>query len=202
MTHVQTVSGCATRAGAFDQGNVGLPVALVCSEASSPVTWFHSNAREVEVVTCSASCIRHIAAPREPDNPYIHRLVMAIAPRLHAGRLVVVEPTTYPGAAYQEVLPIVALGGLTTPCGFLPAPSWEREPVVDYYEPCSPEALHAGKHQLTLKAVSSTVESYADYDAQWQAALFALATKVVDSRNSVAPLFVGIPTAGPGLVKA
>ncbi len=64
---------------------------------------------------------------REPDNSFIHRTAEAIAPRLRPGQLVVVESTTYPGTTDQEVLPILARGGLQTPRDFLLAFSPERE---------------------------------------------------------------------------
>jgi UDP-N-acetyl-D-glucosamine dehydrogenase len=64
---------------------------------------------------------------REPDNSYIHRTAEAIAPRLRAGQLVVLESTTYPGTTDGEVLPILQKSGLTCPRDFLLAFSPERE---------------------------------------------------------------------------
>ncbi len=44
---------------------------------------------------------------REPDNSYIHQTARAIAPRMRAGQLVVLESTTYPGTTDEEVKPIL-----------------------------------------------------------------------------------------------
>jgi UDP-N-acetyl-D-glucosamine dehydrogenase len=68
-----------------------------------------------------------LGSHREPDNSFIHRTAEAIAKRLRPGQLVVVESTTYPGTTDQEVLPILARSGLSTPKDFLLAFSPERE---------------------------------------------------------------------------
>jgi len=49
---------------------------------------------------------------REPDLSYIRNTVEAIATSLHAGQLVVLESTTYPGTTEDLVLPILAHSGL------------------------------------------------------------------------------------------
>jgi UDP-N-acetyl-D-glucosamine dehydrogenase len=64
---------------------------------------------------------------REPDNSYIHRTAEEIARRLRPGQLVVLESTTYPGTTDEEVLPILARSGLSTPADFFLAFSPERE---------------------------------------------------------------------------
>jgi UDP-N-acetyl-D-glucosamine dehydrogenase len=64
---------------------------------------------------------------REPDNSYIHATAREIAKRLRPGQLVVLESTTYPGTTEEEVLPILAQGGLSSPKDFLLAFSPERE---------------------------------------------------------------------------
>ncbi len=64
---------------------------------------------------------------REPDNSYIHATAREIAGRLRPGQLVVLESTTYPGTTEEEVLPILAGSGLTSPADFLLAFSPERE---------------------------------------------------------------------------
>lgn len=64
---------------------------------------------------------------REPDNSFIHATAREIAKRLRPGQLVVLESTTYPGTTDEEVLPILAEAGLSTPQDFLLAFSPERE---------------------------------------------------------------------------
>jgi UDP-N-acetyl-D-glucosamine dehydrogenase len=53
---------------------------------------------------------------REPDLSYIEATAEAIAPHLHAGQLVVLESTTYPGTTEEVLIPILEKGnraGLT-----------------------------------------------------------------------------------------
>ena len=64
---------------------------------------------------------------REPDNSYIHATTREIAKRLRPGQLIVLESTTYPRTTEEEVLPILAEGGLVSPRDFLLAFSPERE---------------------------------------------------------------------------
>ena len=43
----------------------------------------------------------------QPDLSYVTKTVEAIAPHAHAGQLIVLESTTYPGTTIEEVLPIL-----------------------------------------------------------------------------------------------
>jgi UDP-N-acetyl-D-glucosamine dehydrogenase len=47
---------------------------------------------------------------REPDLSYIVSTMESIAPRLHAGQLIVLESTTYPGTTEEVVVPILEKG--------------------------------------------------------------------------------------------
>ncbi len=49
---------------------------------------------------------------RAPDMSYIVATMEAISPHLHAGQLVVLESTTYPGTTEEVVVPIIERGGL------------------------------------------------------------------------------------------
>ena len=64
---------------------------------------------------------------REPDLSFIRRTADAIAHRLRAGQLVVLESTTYPGTTRDVVLPILEQGGLRSGRDFFLAYSPERE---------------------------------------------------------------------------
>lgn len=65
---------------------------------------------------------------REPDMTYIERTAEAIAPRLKAGHLVVLESTTYPGTTDDVLRPILEAGsGLVAGRDFYLAFSPERE---------------------------------------------------------------------------
>ncbi len=64
---------------------------------------------------------------REPDLTYVRSTADAIAVRLRAGQLVVLESTTYPGTTREELLPRFAASGLEPGKGFFLAFSPERE---------------------------------------------------------------------------
>ena len=150
--------------GIIGQGYVGLPLALVFSEAGFRVIGFDVDPEKVAALERGDSYIKHIGpervsqareggrfsatsdfdrlrecdamiicvptplgAHREPDNSYIHSTARAVAPRLRAGQLVVLESTTYPGTTDEEVLPILRESGLDCPRDFLLAFSPERE---------------------------------------------------------------------------
>jgi UDP-N-acetyl-D-glucosamine dehydrogenase len=83
-----------------------------------------------ELADCDAILIcvpSPLGRHREPDLSYIHGTTRAIAERLRAGQLVVLESTTYPGTTDEEVLPILEATGLRCPDDFLLAFSPERE---------------------------------------------------------------------------
>jgi UDP-N-acetyl-D-glucosamine dehydrogenase len=64
---------------------------------------------------------------REPDLSYIRSTADEIASRLHAGQLVVLESTTYPGTTREELLPRFVARGLTPGADLFLAFSPERE---------------------------------------------------------------------------
>jgi UDP-N-acetyl-D-glucosamine dehydrogenase len=64
---------------------------------------------------------------REPDLTFVLNSTHAIAARLRAGQLVVLESTTYPGTTREKMLPLLAATGLTVGRDFFLAFSPERE---------------------------------------------------------------------------
>jgi UDP-N-acetyl-D-glucosamine dehydrogenase len=68
-----------------------------------------------------------LTAGREPDMSYIVATGRAIASRLHAGQLVVLESTTYPGTTDDVLRPILEAGGLRSGVDFFLGYSPERE---------------------------------------------------------------------------
>jgi UDP-N-acetyl-D-glucosamine dehydrogenase len=150
--------------GVVGQGYVGLPLALVFSEAGFRTIGFDVDDRKIAALQRGESYIKHLGADRvatavksgrflatvdfdqlktcdaviicvptplgphrEPDNSFIHATAREIAKRLRPGQLVILESTTYPGTTEEEVLPILAESGLSSPKGFLLAFSPERE---------------------------------------------------------------------------
>lgn len=65
---------------------------------------------------------------REPDISYVVKTSESIAPALHAGQIVILESTTYPGTTDEVMVPVLENGsGLKAGVDFLVAYSPERE---------------------------------------------------------------------------
>jgi UDP-N-acetyl-D-glucosamine dehydrogenase len=64
---------------------------------------------------------------REPDLSYVEKTAEAIAPRLRAGQLIVLESTTWPGTTREVIKPILEKTGLASGKDFYLAFSPERE---------------------------------------------------------------------------
>ena len=98
---------------------------------------------------------------REPDNSYIHATAREIAKRIRPGQLVILESTTYPGTTEEEVLPILAQGGLRCPDDFLLAFSPERE--------------DPGRKNFTTKSIPKVVGGVNAVSTEVAAALYRAA---------------------------
>ena len=74
---------------------------------------FHATADYSEIAQMDAVIIC-VPTPlnefHEPDLSYVTGTVRSIAPHLHAGQLVVLESTTYPGTTEEEVVPLIEAG--------------------------------------------------------------------------------------------
>ncbi len=74
---------------------------------------FHATADYSEIAQMDAVIIC-VPTPlnefHEPDLSYVTGTVKSIAPHLHAGQLVVLESTTYPGTTEEEVVPLIEAG--------------------------------------------------------------------------------------------
>ena len=80
---------------------------------------------------------------REPDLSIVLGAVAQIAERLRKGHLVVLESTTYPGTTREEVLPLLAAGGL--------------EVGTDFHLAFSPERVDPGRTDWTTKTTPKIV---------------------------------------------
>ena len=90
---------------------------------------------------------------REPDLQYVEGSARAIAARLRAGQLIVLESTTYPGTTRDIVQPILEAGGLTAGRDFFLAFSPEREDPgnADFSAPTIPKVVGGlGANSLEL----------------------------------------------------
>ena len=84
-----------------------------------------------------------LSANREPDLSIVLGAVRKLAERLRPGHLVVLESTTYPGTTRDEVLPLLAAGGL--------------EVGKDFFLGYSPERVDPGRKDWTTKTTPKIV---------------------------------------------
>jgi len=80
---------------------------------------------------------------KQPDLTYIRNSAQEVAKRLHAGMLVVLESTTYPGTTEEEVKPILESSGLN--CG------------TDFFLAFSPERVDPGNKLYNVKNTPKVV---------------------------------------------
>jgi len=80
---------------------------------------------------------------KQPDLTFIRNSAQEVAKRLHAGMLVVLESTTYPGTTEEEVKPILESTGLK--CG------------TDFFLAFSPERVDPGNKLYNVKNTPKVV---------------------------------------------
>jgi len=80
---------------------------------------------------------------KAPDLIYIEQAARGIAPRLHAGQLVILQSTTYPGTTEEFVLPILEGSGLKA--------------GADFHLAFSPERINPGDQQFTVENTPKVV---------------------------------------------
>lgn len=113
---------------------------------------------------------------REPDLSYVVGTAEAIAKRLRAGQLVVLESTTYPGTTREELLPRLAATGLV--------------PGETFFLAFSPEREDPGNAQFTTRTIPKVVGGL---DAASQRVAAALYGAVVERV---------VPVASPEVAEA
>jgi UDP-N-acetyl-D-glucosamine dehydrogenase len=82
---------------------------------------------ELANVDCVNICVpTPLGKTRDPDISYIQAAVASISAGMHAGMLVILESTTYPGTTEEVILPILSQDGLKVGQDFFLAFSPER----------------------------------------------------------------------------
>jgi UDP-N-acetyl-D-glucosamine dehydrogenase len=102
---------------------------------------------------------------REPDLSYIRSTAEAIAPRLRAGQLVILESTTYPGTTREELLPRFSASGLV--CG------------EDFFLAFSPEREDPGNERWSTKTIPKVVGGIDEPSQRVAVALYSAAVDTV-----------------------
>src|SRR2546426_1417781 len=106
-----------------------------------------------------------LSAQREPDLSIVEDAVREIAKRLKAGRLVVLESTTYPGTTRERVLPLLEQGsGLKA--------------GIDFNLAFSPERVDPGREDYTTKSTPKVIGGITPACTERAAALYK---RAVDS---------------------
>src|SRR5208282_4626707 len=119
------------KVGVVGMGYVGLPLALLFSEQSFPVTGFdidrilpteiqaarsHGFTATSDYANIAGMDAIIICVPtplnehHEPDLRYIRSTAESLAPHLRSGQLVILESTTYPGTTEEVLVPILEQG--------------------------------------------------------------------------------------------
>jgi UDP-N-acetyl-D-glucosamine dehydrogenase len=111
-----------------------------------------------------------LSANREPDLSIVLSATQAIAERLRPGHLVVLESTTYPGTTREEVLPLLATGGL--------------EVGKDFHLAFSPERVDPGRTDWTTKTTPKIVGGVTEACTERARALYERALDTVISVSS------------------
>jgi len=99
--------------------------AIAAAKTLSSTTDFARLAEMSAIIICVPTPLEH--GSTEPDMTYVVKSTEVIAQYLHAGQLVVLESTTYPGTTREVMKPILEAGGLISGRDFLLAYSPERE---------------------------------------------------------------------------
>jgi UDP-N-acetyl-D-glucosamine dehydrogenase len=106
-----------------------------------------------------------LSANREPDLSIVLSATRAIAERVRPGHLVVLESTTYPGTTREEVLPLLAAGGL--------------EVGKDFHVAFSPERVDPGRTDWTTKTTPKIVGGVTEACTERARALYERALDTV-----------------------
>ena len=102
---------------------------------------------------------------KDPDMSYIVSAVEAIAAHLHAGMLIVLESTTYPGTTVEVVQPILERSGLKA--------------GVDFHLAFSPERVDPGNERFNTRNVPKVVGGLTPKCSQLAQALYSAAIDTV-----------------------
>jgi UDP-N-acetyl-D-glucosamine dehydrogenase len=107
---------------------------------------------------------------KDPDLSYVVTAVDAAAAALHAGQLVILESTTYPGTTDEVVQPRLEATGLRAD--------------VDFFLAFSPERVDPGNRQFTTKTIPKVVGGVGPASTEAAAALYAAVVSSVVSVSS------------------
>ena len=90
----------------------------------------------------------------EPDLSYIRETAKAIAPHVHAGQLIVLESTTYPGTTEEVLIPVLEAGNKAKLKAARPE---QDDPKTTFLVAFSPEREDPGNDTVARKDIPKVV---------------------------------------------
>ncbi len=105
----------------------------------------------------------------EPDLSFIEQTARTIAPHLHAGQLVVLESTTYPGTTEEVLIPLLEQGA---PRGLKASREHSAEAASGFYVAFSPEREDPGNDTVARRDIPKVIGAYGEPAGQLAAALY------------------------------
>ncbi len=102
----------------------------------------------------------------EPDLSYITSTVEAVAPHVHAGQIIILESTTYPGTTEEVVIPLLEKGN---PFGLKVARSEDSQGI---YVAFSPEREDPGNDTVARRDIPKVVGGVGPVASQLAAAFY------------------------------
>jgi UDP-N-acetyl-D-glucosamine dehydrogenase len=102
---------------------------------------------------------------KDPDLSYVVKAVESVAATLHAGQLVILESTTYPGTTDEVVQPMLEANGLRA--------------EADFFLAFSPERVDPGNPHFTTKTIPKVVGGLGPLSSELVAALYGSVVSTV-----------------------
>ena len=131
---------------------------------------FHATSEypQIELMDVVIICVpTPLNEHREPDMSYITSTVESIAPHLHAGQLIVLESTTYPGTTEEVVIPLLE----NNPTGLVAARG-EQDGQNVFYVAFSPEREDPGNVTIARHDIPKVVGGFSRTATDLASALY------------------------------
>jgi UDP-N-acetyl-D-glucosamine dehydrogenase len=153
------------RAGSYIVRIPGTEIAAAQRHGFSATANFSQVAAMDAIIICVPT---PLSEHHEPDLSYIEQTARAIAPHLHAGQLVVLESTTYPGTTEEVLIPLLeasAPGGLR-------ASRADEAGLPGFFVAFSPEREDPGNDTVARRDIPKVIGSYGKPAGVLAAALY------------------------------
>jgi len=159
----------AAKVDAINQGTSyipDVPNADVAALVADGRLWATTDASVVTDLDTVNICVpTPLRKTRDPEMSYVVSAVEQVARYLHAGMLVILESTTYPGTTEELVKPMLEAGGLTA--------------GVDFFLAFSPERVDPGNPTFNTRNVPKVVGGLGRESTDLAAALYGAAIETI-----------------------